>query len=351
MFHINYMVKKEFFQERSVASITSSSNTKEVYNPRSLVDHLFSGDESNYLMRANIVPTNYSSGKKRDIDVSRNYEFRGPTLPINSPNTMRECAIYQKGIRNLFKDSASETSDFTNPYQNNFLGYHFQPNWSDRMRRTVFFSDLMEGALLYLYSNMFSPIEVVDNFSGRGGEENRGAEIVVSVPSRERKKDRYRFKLQHVPFHQRSNNLGVSLLFKTNAAREEGFTRPGNDNWRFRYKAGNPLENPERIVFLPQDVAAYIALAKKQCDDGNCLPMKFSPFLIPSREMLEFYLRLRDNCLILDAHSRRKEYRHLHQQEKSRLVSILIGKRIRDFETIFPNTIDEKNYSSLFEEN
>ncbi len=206
----------------------------------------------------------------------------------------------------------------------------------------------MEGMLLYLHSELNEPIIVQYKYSGINSEESHGADMVVTVPSRREGKPPYTYKVQHVPVHPRGNNLGVVLTLKTNASISEGFRKPGSTNWRdFRYHGNHLRENAERIIFSPQDIAAYFAMARTFANKGNIIPLKYSPFFIPTEEFLVDYLSLRDNCLKLKSNTNRDEWRHLHKPEISRLLSLMAARRMKDINSVFSDSLDKENYKSL----
>ena len=102
-------------------------------------------------------------------------------------------------------------------------------------------------------------------------------------------------------------------------------TRPEHETYDIRYPPEYSPEEGNRVIFYPQDVAAYLKIIKENLP-SNLIPLMMNPFALPSRQHADFYKKLDNNVLIYDPTIKRKDrLRHLHIDEKSMLLARAIG--------------------------
>lgn len=342
------MVRKNFFRWRSEAEILSE-DVKDIYSFRRFIEEAETNSrnrERGLVLRCALIPGYYYQRNRKSYEAAREYGKHGETIPVEHPRTLYDCSVSRKTFLEFLTESFQKIFKETKFYDNKFIGYHFQPFWGDRTRRVVPFYELFEGFLSYIYFRENSPIEVDDRYPGNK-KNSVGAQIVVKVPSREKKERRYKFKMIHVPFHERANNLGIVISLRASAPAVDEFNRPEKELYDIRYKINSPNESQERIVFLSQDIAAYYAISEKQKKESNQIPSIYSPFPWLSEDALLFYLYLKNNCLIADPFERKNNLRHFYPQELSRILSLYFQTRTNNLNTLFLNNFEENRYNEL----
>lgn len=338
--------EKTFFRRPTEREILRDENLVRVYRPGGLIKILESSDGP-FLLHFSLIPNDFYRNASNSYEAAREYLKRGGLIRVRHPQTFGDCAFSQQHFYDFFVKSLRELFERTKLPDNKFIGYSFQPNWGDRQRREIFFNDLLEGFFSYLYFREASPIEVDDRYIGNQEKATQGAQVIVSVPSKRKEQRRYKFKLMNVPFHERANNLGVSLNLRSSVGNLESGLRPTAELYAIQYRPREGTLEPIAIRFLPQDISAYYAIAEKQKNAGNPTPESFSPFPFPSEELLKFYIKLRNKTIVFDPSSKKTDYRFLYEPEISRAISIFLHRRERDLNNLLLREFREGNYSFL----
>ncbi|RMD66551.1 hypothetical protein D6817_03920 [Candidatus Pacearchaeota archaeon] len=328
------MTRKAFFNERSKSEILDLG-LREVRRQRGLVeliDSLSSG--AGLVIRAQIIPGKFFRNSNTSAKASRKCYKHGDYIPLAHPRTLSKCSespLIPLQLRaHAFN---SEAFRRTREEEINFVGYSMRPGWSDRTRRVFPFVWMLEGARLFAYAENNAGGIGVEPYADARRVAREGASVVVEVPSRRRKQERYKFRLEHVPVVRSRYNLASVLTLKpqiiydeTSGAIEKGRTE--HDIYNIRYTYEDESEASRQITFYPHDVAAYLGIIKHYLSEHNLTPMEMNPFALPSRHAAEFYKKLCNNVLIFDPSLRSKDQlRKLHIAEKS----ILLGRAIALF--------------------
>ncbi|MEM4605498.1 MAG: hypothetical protein QW103_00480 [Candidatus Pacearchaeota archaeon] len=348
--------EKTFFRRPTEREILRDENLVKVYRHGGLIKILESS-EGPFLLHFSLIPNDFYRNTNNSYEAAKEYSKRGELIKVKHPQTLSDCAFYQQPFYNFFIESLRQSFKKTKLPDNKFIGYYFQPQWVDRQRREVFFKDLLGGFLSYLYFRKASPIEVDDRYVGNQKRANQGTQVVVSVPSKRKKQKRYRFKLINVPFHKRANNLGISLMLRSSTGNLEESLRPAAELYYIQYKPREWTLEPTAIRFLPQDIAAYYAISEKQKKEGNNITEFFSPFPFPSKDLLEFYLKLWKKTIVFEPRDKLnkeneniKNYRFLYEPEISRAISLFLHRKERDLNNLFLREFKEEDYSFLEDE-
>jgi len=310
---------KSFFRERSVAKIGSLS-PRQIYTPRNLVKRILDlADEEALEFRFPLIPGDFRknlSGR----EASRKYHKHGNYVKLDFPITRKEAYRSREIPLQIRTRSLSELIA-TKEQELFVLGFYWYPVQSrDRRKRVVPFSALLEGARLFAYAEKKAGGIDIEPYGDAVRVGREGAEILCRIPSRTKKKQRYRDKLLHVPFDINEKGLAVASSLKSDFE-----VSPEDKEYDIRYTWGHDKEESERFVFYPQDIAAYMAIIRRLNKEHKFAPLVFNPLALPSRVEAEFYRKLGNNIIIYDPSLASKhKLRKLHLPEKS----ILIGRSV-----------------------
>lgn len=306
-------MRKSFFQERTEAQIRSLK-PKKFYLNRGLVKAISDlGSEESIEIRTRLLPGNFYS-QSSPVEASRKFYKHGNLVQTVNPKSQKYAYSHDR------KPVSAEDFSFMenmNEEDVNYVGYSFYPvQGNDKRKRAVPFVWLLEGARIFTYSEKLASIEV-SPYEKAERVEVEGASVVCTVPSREKKKGRYKIKLEHVPVVDSKERLAVVLSLKSDFYQE-------HKEFNIRYTYKDDRESSDIFTFYPQDIAAYIAVMKYFSEKDNFTPFCMNPFILPSRKEAEFYNRLCNNVIVYDASGKDRK---LHIAEKS----ILLGRFMNVF--------------------
>jgi len=314
------MTKKSFFRERSVAGIRSL-NPRKVYTQRDLVRRILDLSPEDALeLRFPLIPADF----RRELsgrEASRKYHKHGIYIKLDFPVT-RADAYRSREIPLQIRARTLDKLRRVREHELFALGFYWYPVQSrDRRKRIVPFSTILEGARLFAYAEKMTRGIEVEPYADSRRVARDGAEILCRVPSRTKKKQRYRDKLVHVPVVVNEKGLAISSSLKSDFE-----ISPENREYDIRYTWEDDREGSERFVFYPQDIAAYMAIIRRFNEKHNLAPLVFNPLALPSRFEAEFYRKLGNNILIYDPTlSSKHKLRKLHLPEKSILLARTIS--------------------------
>lgn len=315
--------RKSYFAERTEAEIRHLA-LSEAYSQHGLVARIATlSPDHGLVIRAQLIPGHFCINTETAAEASRKCYKHGDLLPLSAPVTQQNalaCRDIPLAIRAL-DFSRLETM---REEDINYQGYSWYPvQGKDRRKRVVPFTWLAEGLRLFAYAeNMTGGIKI-QPYADSARVKVEGADIVCTVPSRTKKKPRYKVKMQHVPTEGTTERRAVIWSLKSSFEVD-----PEHSLWNMRYTWEQDRETSDRFTFYPHDIAAYLSIAKNYWKNHNITPMEMNPFALLSQEGAEFYKRLCNNVLIVDPTVKAKEkLRKLHVAEKS----ILLGRAIGQF--------------------
>jgi hypothetical protein len=325
--------RKSFFRERTKKEILDLNTRRIVYTPKGLVDRIdcLHNDEALFI-HTNLVPGRFSRNVKTMAEASRKFSKHGDLILLSHPTSKEKCSSSLEVPVEIRRRDFEKLRDMREE-NINFVGFSFQPNWDDRKKRVVDFVSCPEALKLFSYSEHYSPISV-EPYSDSRRVRQEGASVVLEVPSRTRKKSRYKFRLEHIPVEEYSPDLlSTALTIRPQVVYEEGELKKGrteHDIYNLRYTYESERERSNVINLLHLDIAGYIAIMKHYALIKNTAPMEMNPFVIPSRHQARFYSLLTNNILIMDpsieAKRPEQKYRKLHLAERSILLGRAIGR-------------------------
>jgi len=327
------MEKKAFFKKRTAREITALPIHETAFSARNLVKKIDDLDlEADYIeVRTPIVPGRFfrtKSGKRlTGAEASRKCLKHGDLVRLTHPKTRQECySCSDIPLAIRARDFARELEEIKEE-DNDFIGYSVQPNWGDRMKRVFPFVWLAEGEKLFNYAENMAFGIGVQAYKNSRRVKKEGAGVVVEVPSRTRKRSRYKYRLSHVPIVRSNENLASVLRLRPSVLREEETGeliegRTPHENYSIRYGWEDEREGSNVITFYPHDVAGYLGIIEQQKAKHNITPLEMNPFALFSQHGAEFYEKLGNNVVIFDPSLITKDnLRPLHLAEKSILLS------------------------------
>jgi hypothetical protein len=210
------------------------------------------------------------------------------------------------------------------------LGYCNKMTFGGK-QRVIPFVNCLEGARIalgYSHQNIFGlrPIEVSE-YDGilREGEEieperinvtTEGAECVISIPSRRQRVSRYAIKMHHVPV--RDNEHKFDIAWSTH-----GELASPDQVHDIRFEGEYAPRPSNRHLVSGIEAAAMIGVAEYYwTQNKNSIPTQLCPIFLPSKDLVEFYLRLIRQCLI--KHPDEDRTRQLNMPERSKLIGTYI---------------------------
>jgi len=276
------MTKKAFFREANKAEIKS----KNLVEIASLPDiaRLEAGD---FVVINPLVPRGYENAKKfmkhgLEVKPRRYYTLEQATREGRTPVQLREEA-------------------FNAIQGHEFCGYTFMPVGRDRRKRKVSLIECLEGSRLFAYSHQVPGTGIkVRAYAEAKRVRREGAEVVAEVPSRTEGQGRIQLKLVSVPFTDSPEKYIISLNIGSDHSCP-------SKRFNIRYKYADDKEGSGIVNICAHEIAAYLALIQQQWDEKNVIPLQMSQFAISTQEIVNYYLRLRNNVLVRDETLRSKD--------------------------------------------
>ncbi len=211
-----------------------------------------------------LVPYGYREGPEARETFPR-FLKRGPTVQIPTPKTLEEALEGTGPTRKRFEIYQKLHDPHSELIAAGMSWYCPQ----DRMHRKVSAHDVLEGMMLYAFSEFersLSPTQnkthliSVHQYGVDKENKETGASVVVDVPSRSRNA-RYRVKLHHFPFLG-SDDVWVWMQLQSEHS-ECGSKDFGDIYWQ-RDEESKKRRKLHDIVFCPHDVAAYLAVSAEE---------------------------------------------------------------------------------------
>jgi hypothetical protein len=259
--------KKSFFIERTPAEI-KNLHTRNAYKQYGLVEKIngLAPDEEGLIIQAQIVPGRFYINAENTAQASRKCYKHGDLLILNHPKKRKEC--YNSSMTPLqLREQVFSKLENIKEDETNFTGFSFQPGWGDRIERIVPFVWCPEAERLFAYAEKMTKGIEIKSYKDSKKVKNEGASVVIEVPSRTKKKSRYKFKLLHVPMIRSQDNLANSLTIKPaliyDESREPESDRVAHDIFNIKYTWENQRQGSNVITFYPQDIAGYLGIIKE----------------------------------------------------------------------------------------
>jgi len=329
------MTRKLFFKERTLAEI-KALNLKQVYSAGNLVRRILDlSNEDSLELRFPLIPGRFRAHTRNSTEASRKCYKHGDLITLSQPKTQGGAYESREIPLQVRKRDFDKLRTFKEE-EINFLGYSFYPvQGRDTRKRVVPFAWLPEARRLFAYAeNLAGGIEV-RVYDDAERVDREGAEAVCKIPSRTKKKGRYRVKLSHVPVFINTEGNAIAYSLKSDFEISPEIRTYAD----IRYTWRDDRESIDRFVFYPQDIAAYMAVINNYAKQHKLGPITFSPIALISRKEAEFYKKLCNNVVIYDLSLQgRNKTRKLHVPEKSILIARSI-KVLGHDETMFSDAI------------
>jgi hypothetical protein len=203
--------------------------------------------------------------------------------------------------------------------------YSFTPIiGNDRRKRKVHITELIDGAELFAYASRNRLIEIISSYSDSERVAIDGGEMIIRMPSRTPKREKYEFKITGFPLVD--NDLKYVLantVISTHSCPDMAF--------RIRYRYINDKENSRVFNWCAHDIAGWpIVTDYFWNEEGNITPLAMSQIPLPSQELASFGDSLRHDVVIFTkedfAQDKRKIY-PLNNAEREILCSEYVQRR------------------------
>lgn len=324
------MNRKSFFDKRNVREMRDELVMNLVWETKGLVDRIYELEEDEGLvLQFPLIPPTFLGKQGKQAPESRKHYRWGEFLPIKQPGTLQEaydCAPYIPLIGRMHAFDELRNRD---EEEIECIGISWKPvQGRDRLMRVVPFDAIVEGVKIFAYScNQGTGIEINKKYTDARVVQREGGQVICKVPSRTRKKGKYRMVLSHVPLVAGKEENAVVLSLRSNFIEEEPGRETFLHNLRYAYESGGGTS--ERVVFGPHEVAAYLATIKHDWKKLNAtVPLRMNPFPLPSLNFFRYARKLDNQVAISDPTLESKDkLRNLHLDEKCRLLGWAIGIR------------------------
>ena len=349
------MTRKEFFRRRSEAEI-KKLDCQVVDSPVRLVQRIEELDsvrqalifdfplvhpaykndgDSQYVSRTTM------RGVRRSGD-NRDRRFYPSYIQLKQPRSIENAAeFFRKGNLpfKLRNKAFFENMKHIREEENFYVGYMVWPvSGNDKSPIMVPFWSLAEGDMIDAYNG-----RVCLGENGSKVERVYGPEVIVRVPSRDKKASRYVVKFSNVPHRGMENTERAVVGWNTRPA--YGRMKDGEfiqDESAFpAHKLTNVSHEGshrrgESFIFTaiyPHCVAAYQEIIRNAMRDGDYSPMEMSQFAILSRDDAAFYNKIRNNILIPETTpSRTHVLKHPRLDQQSMLIARRVADKVRMLE-------------------
>lgn len=319
------MVKKSFFRKRTPEEILELKISR-VYSQRGLVDKIWAlnPDSDAIELRTPLIPLRFLLSTESAAKASRKDYKHGLMIHVDQPESQKEAYEYPStplAARMKAIDEALEEKKEEEIY---YLGIKWQPiQGTDKRWRYVPFDVPIEGVKIYDYAlHRANGIEVQDKYTKAEAVNREGGQILCRVPSRTKRRERYKIKLFHVPLL--SGKEVNAIIWSLRSQYEEG-KEPERITFLhdLRYEYPKTQKSSDIVVFGPHEIAAYLATIRKYWDGyNNTVPLTANPFPLPAKAYAYFSEKIDNNIVIFDKTlSSKDKLRNLHLDEKCILLA------------------------------
>lgn len=323
------MERKSFFKKRTPRGMHEQLQMKKVYWQRGLVERVWDlQDNEGIILMSPIIPLKFLRGSDSQATSSRKDYRWGNFLPVKQPQTQEEahnCAPY---IPLIGRMQAFDDLRGVDQRDLSYVGISWRPvQGTDRVLRIVPFDAVVDAVSILNYAHSTGTgIDVDMNYIDANIVQREGGKVICKVPSRTKKRGKYRLTLNHVPLLPGKEENAVILSLNSSFM---GFEpERGTYLHDLRYASAPGRQVSDRVIFGPHEIAAYLETIREEVKckglDG-AVPLRMNPFPLPAREFFQYGQKLDNNVLIFDPTLQSKDkLRNLHLDERS----IMLGRAI-----------------------
>ncbi len=269
------MVKKNFFREDAIGKIKRKNKIK----INSFYD-ILNLKQNEYAILNTFIPRAYEN--------SRKFMKHGPEVKPARVYSLEQAIKIKKTPVQLREEAFNKIKG------REFCGYSFMPLGKDRRKRKVSLVECLEGARIFAYSHQKNAPIKIRPYAEAERVQKEGAEVLVEVPSRTKKKERLQFKLMPVPFADSLEKYAISLNIGSDHSCHA-------KRFNIRYKYSDDKESSGIVNICAHDIAAYLELIRQEWEKNkNMIPVQMCQFAIPTQETVDYYLKWENNILIYD---------------------------------------------------
>jgi hypothetical protein len=346
------MARKAFFKERTVNQI-QKLDCKVVDNPVGLVEKIENLDPENEGLILDF-PLAHPDYKDEDLQYASRKTMRGVkrkgkrrTFPsyiqLRQPRSKEEAikahgnGVFPFKIRN---QAFFEKMENIPEEENFFVGYMVWPITGDMSPIMVPFWSLAEGCMMDAYNRRICKGE-----NGSKIERIYGPDLIMKVPSREKKASRYVLRVNDIPHGSMSDKDRAVVGWNTRPSygviRDGEFVQdesaaPGHKLPNLSHEGSHRSGEDFKFTMLyPHCDAANQEIIRQFMGVGDLKPFEMSQLAVLSREDASFYNKERNNLLVYELNENGEcVLRHPRIDQKSMLFARRVGNNIRTLEHI-----------------
>tara|TARA_Y100000310_G_C20664513_1_gene806704 strand:+ start:439 stop:1431 length:993 start_codon:yes stop_codon:yes gene_type:complete len=311
------MVKKAFFREPTEAQIR---RRKPVNSSGNHLTELINLNPDQYL----VISTPLL--KPAFQDEPEKFEKHGPEIPVHRFPSMKQACQQRTTPLDLREQAYKQASKRTS-----HSCYSFSPLiGNERRRRRVSLVQILDGAQLFAHATRDTEGIKVTPYHDAGKVARDGAQVIVTVPSTEKKKPRYKAKVSGVPVKDNERKHAIAFSFKTDHVCD--FKR--FKGLRYPYETDPETSEIEQVC--KHDVASEYGIIDHYWNqEHNIRPLETTPIALPSQLLVDLYKRMLDSLLVYDPKiTAKNNLRKPNQAEKQVLLDQAV-KTLGHNETLF----------------
>jgi hypothetical protein len=343
------MARKRFFVERNPKEM-QNLNLKTISNPKGLVDIIeeLDSEKEGIILEFPLVhpefanegnPQYISRKTLRGVKRIGDKRFFPSYIKLEQPRSVDESVnLFNRGILPFKIRNKSFFDSMANiPEEQNFnVGYMVWPViGNDKSPMLVPFWSIAEGCMIDSYNSRICKGE-----NGSRVERVYGSEVIVKIPSRNKKSGRYVAKFSNVPNRKMSPENKAVVGWNTKPAygrmidgefvQDESASpihKLTNVSHEGSHRRG---ESFQFTMIYPHCVAGYQSIIRNAMREGDFSPLEMSQFAILSRDDAAFYQKVRNNILIAEKNDS-GDYilKYPRIDQKSMIISRRVGNNIR----------------------
>ncbi len=317
------MVEKNFFKEPGASEIRDYGIVRS-FSDNLVKNILYLYEDQGGVIERRLIPESFDTGRRfmkhgDDVKLPRFYTL---------DEIVREMPI------NLRREA------FSNIENKAYCCYSVKPVIGvDKRTRRIPLIECLEGGKIYCYTHQIEKIAGdpsidIKPYVDAKGVEKDGAEIVVKVPSRSEKQEKYKITFDSVPVLNNDSKWAIAYSIGSDHVCE-------HKRYKFRYNYPDEQERSNVFTFCAHEIASYLAIIDYFKNENNRVPLHMSQFAFPTQEAVDFYDKLGFNCLIKTPDD--KQPRKLIGPEKEILLWGLVKRRGHD-KTFYANIDEIKDY-------
>jgi hypothetical protein len=292
------MDQKQFFRKKTAEEIMKGKELIRTYTASNLAEQIgMLTDDEVLVVATNIIPAKYYPGGKMHERRFASVKFlkHGTEVKPRRDYTLEEIMRNRKlpfqQRREAFEALARyDSAQF-------YSGYTFRPaaRTGDARARKISLLQCVEGAKLFNYAGNAAGGINVKNYGTlerAARVEKEGSRFEVKVPSRRRKKPRYKVEMSSVATIDSPNKYAIAnSINSTHTCDYLNYK-----NMRYKFAAGKESSDIKNVC--AHEISAYLAVIENMKNaDFNLVPLQMSWIAIPTQYTVDCLSKARNHAV------------------------------------------------------